>query len=69
MQPQETAPEPFITIAEAAKRLGIHYWALQRAVRRGDVPSYRVFNSRRRVRLSEVIVSIVSVTNNGDYHE
>lgn len=51
-------PEKLITIAEAAEILGVHVWALRRAVKRGFIPSYTPFNSRRLVRLSEVIAAI-----------
>ena len=48
-------PEKLITIGEAADALGVAYWQVQRAVKRGDIPSYAPFNSRRLVRLSEVV--------------
>jgi hypothetical protein len=54
----ELKPEPLYTIKAAAAALNVHYWALLRAVKRGDVPSYTPFNSRRLVRLSEVVASI-----------
>jgi excisionase family DNA binding protein len=50
--------EPLCTIQEAAERLNVHLWALRRAVKRGDIPSYTPFNSRRLVRLSEVVAFI-----------
>ena len=53
-----SAPEKLINIQTAAKALGVHSWALRRAIKRGDVPSYTPFNSRRLVRLSEVIAFI-----------
>lgn len=51
-------PQPLLTIKEAAQRLGVHEWALRRAVKRGDIPAYTPFNSRKLVRLSEVIAVI-----------
>lgn len=50
--------EALLTIAEAAEALGIHIWALRRAVKAGDVPAYTAFNSRKLVRLSEVVAAI-----------
>jgi excisionase family DNA binding protein len=55
---EHTPPTELLTIQAAAERLGVHTWALRRAVKRGDVPSYRGFNSRRLVRLSEVLATI-----------
>ncbi|GBD47033.1 helix-turn-helix transcriptional regulator [Methylopila sp. Yamaguchi] len=50
--------EKLITIAEAATALGLPYWQIQRAIKRGALPSYAPFNSRRLVRLSEVVAFI-----------
>jgi hypothetical protein len=47
--------EPFVTLHEASAKLGIPYWKLQRACRRGILPTYRFLNSRILVRLSEVV--------------
>lgn len=58
-------PEKFIPLNEAADRLGIHLWALRRAVKRGDIPSYTPFNRRRLVRLSEVIAAIETFRQGG----
>jgi excisionase family DNA binding protein len=52
------AVEPLHTITSAAELLGVHAWALRRAVKRGDIPSYTPFNSRKLVRLSEVEAAI-----------
>lgn len=52
------SPNNLLTIKAAAEELGIHYWQLQRAVKRGAIPSYAPFNSRRLVKLSEVIAFI-----------
>jgi excisionase family DNA binding protein len=46
--------EPFLTIKGAATALGVRYWLLLGAVNNGDIPCYRLGNSRRRVRLSEI---------------
>ena len=39
--------EPLLTIADAAKALGVHTWALRRAVKSGTVPAYTPFNGRK----------------------
>jgi len=61
MTPDSTAtssPERLLTIQSAAEQLGIQAWKLRRAVNAGLIPSYRLFNSRRLVRLSEVVAVI-----------
>lgn len=50
--------EQFLTIPKAAERLGIPASTLRRAVKSGEVPSYRPFRQRIRLRLSEVIASV-----------
>ncbi len=50
--------EKLLPIKSAADKLGLPYWKLLRAVKAGDVSSYRFFNSRRLVRPSEVIAVI-----------
>lgn len=49
------SPEPLITLKAAALQLGLPYFKVQRAARAGDLPTYSLFNSRRLVRLSEVL--------------
>lgn len=61
----DEAPEKFIQLNKAADRLGIHLWALRRAVKRGDIPSYTPFGKRRLVRLSEVIAAIETFREGG----
>lgn len=58
-------PEKLISLREAATRLGIHYWQMQRAVKRGAIPSYTPFNSRKLVKLSEVVAYIDSCRAGG----
>jgi excisionase family DNA binding protein len=55
---KDRGEEPFYTIKEAAGRLNLPYWKLQRAVKQGAIPSYTVLNSRRLVRLSEIVAHI-----------
>ena len=54
----EERPEKFYPIKEAADLLGLRYWHLQRAVKRGLVPSHRLLTTKRFVRLSEVIAAM-----------
>ncbi|GGA91226.1 hypothetical protein GCM10011491_19040 [Brucella endophytica] len=50
--------EKFLTVATAAAALGVHTWALRRAIKNGAIPAYTPFNSRILVRLSEVVAAI-----------
>lgn len=54
----EQPPEKLLTIKEAANQLGLPYWKLNRAVQQELVPSYSLLNSRKLVRISEVLNSI-----------
>lgn len=51
--------EPFVTMGAAASVLGIHLWALRRAVKAGRIPAYRPFG-RPLVRVSEVEAVILA---------
>lgn len=46
--------EKLVTMKAAADAFGLQYWQVQRAVRDKLIPSYTPFNSRPRLRLSEV---------------
>jgi hypothetical protein len=61
----ESPQEPFLSIKECAHQLGLQYFKLQRAVQAGLVPSYTFFNSRKLVRLSEVVAVIKSSRGGG----
>lgn len=50
--------EPMLTIQRAAEILGVHVWALRRAIKAGTIPAYVPFNRRKLVRLSEVTAAI-----------
>jgi excisionase family DNA binding protein len=50
--------EPLLTIDRAASELGVHVWALRRAIKSGTIPAYRPFNGRALVRISEVVAAI-----------
>lgn len=56
--PEQFGVEPFLTLQQAAKELGVHVWALRRAVKSGAIPAYQPFNGRKLVRLSEVVAAI-----------
>lgn len=59
--PEPTIPipvEPFLTLQQAAKELGVHIWALRRAINAGTIPAYQPFNGRKLVRLTEVVTAI-----------
>lgn len=50
--------ERLLTVQKAAELLGVHVWALRRAVKAGTIPAYAPFNGRKLVRLSEVMAAI-----------
>jgi predicted site-specific integrase-resolvase len=54
----EEGPEKFHTIKDAADLLGLRYWHLQRAVKRGLVPSHRLLTTKRLLRISEVVAAM-----------
>ncbi|RWE85104.1 hypothetical protein [Mesorhizobium sp.] len=60
-----TSAERLLTLKEAADIIGAKYWQIQRAVRRGDISSYTPFNSRKLVKLSEVVAYIDSSRQGG----
>ena len=60
-----SAPEKLINIQTAAKILGVHSWALRRAISAGTIPAYTPFNSRKLVKLSEVVAYIDSCRQGG----
>ena len=57
--------EPLVTLKDAASALGLPYFKIQRAARAGLIPTYFVYNSRRLVRLSEVLNVINSSRSGG----
>ena len=56
IEPRESIE--LLTFKEAAGQLGLPYFKIQRAAARGLIPHYRLFNSRKLVRLSEVVAVI-----------
>jgi excisionase family DNA binding protein len=59
MDSNQTA-EPLLTVRQVAERLGLPHFKVSRAVKSGIIPSYRFYNSRRLLRLSEVLGVIES---------
>jgi hypothetical protein len=57
--------EPLITIKAAAEALGLPPWKLSRAAKHGTIPTYRVLNSRKLVKLSEVVAAIEATRQGG----
>ena len=62
----ETFPERLLTYRETADALGVPYYKIQRGARAGLFPTYRVFNGRRLLRLSEVVAVINRTREGGD---
>lgn len=60
-----SAPEKLVNIQTAAKALGVHPWALRRAIKSGAIPAYTPFTSRKLVKLSEVVAYIDSCRQGG----
>jgi hypothetical protein len=60
------ATEKLLTYKAAAGALGVPYFKIQRAARAKFVPTYRVFNGRRLLKLSEVVAVIDSTREGGD---
>lgn len=56
--PLEDTDEKFLTLKEAANKLGLPTFKLRRAAKQGAFPVYSIYNTRRLVRLSEVIAAI-----------
>lgn len=56
--PPSHSPEKLLTIADTAAILGVHPWALRRAVKAGTIPAYAPFNGRKLLRVSEVVAAI-----------
>jgi hypothetical protein len=65
MNTQSVLHEKLVTIKVAAADFGLPYWKLLRAVKSGLIPSYKPFNSRRLVLLSEIDSYIRSTRTGG----
>jgi predicted site-specific integrase-resolvase len=47
-------PEPFRTVKQAAAITSIPTWKIYRALKVGDIPTYKLLNSRRYVKISDI---------------
>lgn len=56
----DDAPGKFVTVPQAARRLGIGESTLQRAIRLGDLPAYKLAAKWPLVRLGDLEVWIAS---------
>ena len=50
------------TLKEAAEFTGLPYFKIQRAVKAGLLPSYKLFNTRRYVKLRDIL-ELMSASN------
>jgi hypothetical protein len=68
MQPDDNfdKPEKLLTFQEAADLVGAKPWQIRRAVNRGLIPYYQPFNSRKLVRLSDVVAVIEASRKGGE---
>ncbi len=58
--------ERLLTYRAVAEALGVPYFKIQRAARAGLFPTYRLFNNRRLLKLSEVQAVIDRSRERGD---
>ena len=52
------AAEPFLTMKEVSAELGIPYWHIVRAVKAGLIPHHTLFNSKKYLRMNEVLAAV-----------
>lgn len=57
--------EPWLTLPKAAAKLNVPVSTLRRAAKDGLIPTHRPFNTRVRVRLSELIAVVDGLQNGG----
>lgn len=58
-------PEKLITLKAASDALGLPAWKLGRAAKRGVFPTYTLLNTRRLVKLREVVAAIEASRQGG----
>ena len=58
MTSQQFNSEPLLTLKAAADRLSLPVFKIRRAAKAGAFPIYRLGNSRRLVRMSEVAAAV-----------
>lgn len=51
-------PEKFVSMKEAAQRLGVGYHLVRRAVKAGVIPHHTLNGSKKFLRLSEVLAAM-----------
>lgn len=57
--------EPLVTFKVAAQQLGLPYHRIQRAAKAGLIPTYKLGQSRKLVRVSEINAIINSTRTGG----
>lgn len=62
----EKPPEKLLTFQQVAGLIGAKPWQIRRAVNRGLIPHFAPFNSRKLVRLSDVITVIEASKKGGE---
>ena len=60
-----TILEKLITLKAAADSLGLPVWKLSRAAKQNLFPTYSLLNSRRLVKLSEIVAAIEASRQGG----
>lgn len=64
-RPASPETEPLVTFMVAAQRLGLPYHRIQRSAKAGLIPIYKLGQSRKLVRVSEIIAVINSSRTGG----
>ena len=67
--PKTAEPEKLLSYKEAARSLNVPYFKIQRAAKAGLIPTYRLYNSRRLVRMSEILAFINASKAGGMSHD
>ena len=60
-------PEAFLTIKEAARVLRLPYWKILRSVNENLIPHYSLLNSRKLVKISEIVAAFQPSVNGGSH--
>lgn len=55
----------YVTVATAALHFGLKRWQILRAIKRGELSSYRFFNTRILVRISDIRAAIEASRTGG----
>lgn len=56
----------FLTLKQAAGETGLPYHKLQRAAKRGLIPTYRIMDGRPLVRVSDIVATLEASKKGGD---